>query len=172
MNKIYYAGIGSRKTPPEILEKMKVIGYVLATDGYVLRSGGAEGADSAFETGCDKAKGEKQIFLPWKGFNDNQSFLHTPSPEAFELAAKYHPSWNFLKHGAKCLHARNSHQVLGEDLMTPVRFVICYSEGTGGTEQALRIAEKFSVPIINLYDASSFLTAFWKIYEVIGPTAV
>lgn len=42
MNKIF-TGIGSRSTPPEILEKMKAIAKFLSERGYTLRSGGADG---------------------------------------------------------------------------------------------------------------------------------
>jgi len=33
--------------------------------GYTLRSGGANGADTAFEEGCCR----KELYLPWPGFN-------------------------------------------------------------------------------------------------------
>ena len=43
----YYAGIGSRKTPKEILDLMSVIGEYLQSKGYILRSGGHGLAGSA-----------------------------------------------------------------------------------------------------------------------------
>jgi hypothetical protein len=49
--------------------------------------------------------------------------------------------------------ARNAMQVLGPDLKTPSKFVICWTlEGKeiGGTSQAIRIAKDFSIPIYNL----------------------
>ena len=48
----YYAGIGSRNTPKEVLDVFESIGKYLALQGFVLRSGGADGADRAFERGC------------------------------------------------------------------------------------------------------------------------
>lgn len=155
MNKIYYAGIGSRRTPPDILDKMKVIGYVLATEGFVLRSGAAEGADSAFEKGCDLAKGEKEIYLPWQSFNKSKSQRYPSSDKAFLIAERYHPAWRKLTQTARDLHARNSHQILGSDMNTPSSFVVCYSPGTGGTEQAIRIAESLKIPVYNLYNLST-----------------
>lgn len=47
-----YAGIGSRQTPDDILELMHRIGSTLAINGFTLRSGGAVGADTAFEQGA------------------------------------------------------------------------------------------------------------------------
>jgi hypothetical protein len=57
---LYYAGIGSRTTPPEFQEYFSVLGQVLQNLGWTLRSGGADGADSAFE----KYVTRKEIYLP------------------------------------------------------------------------------------------------------------
>ena len=38
----FYTGIGSRKTPREVLDAMEVIARHLANRGLVLRSGGAD----------------------------------------------------------------------------------------------------------------------------------
>lgn len=169
MNNKYYAGIGSRKTPSEILEKMKVIGYVLSKENFTLRSGGAEGADLAFESGSVLGRGKREIYLPWRLFNENRSPFCEPSSEAYELASKYHPRWSALSNGAKSLHARNMHQILGLDLRTPSMFVVCYCNGTGGTMQALRVALDKKIPIINLANTERYvtlLTAFVDIYSI------
>ena len=148
----YYAGIGSRQTPEEVLKILKKIGSYMAKNDFILRSGAADGADTAFEQGCDLENGKKEIYLPWQGFNRHTSEFFTPSQEAFDLAEKTHPDWSSLRHSAKKLHARNSHQILGQDMKTPVKLVICWSKGKGGTEQALRIARSLDIPIVNLYD--------------------
>ena len=51
-----YAGVGARKTPADVLGWMERIAAGMATQGWTLRSGGARGADSAFERGCNTAK--------------------------------------------------------------------------------------------------------------------
>ncbi len=61
-----YAGIGSRETPAEILMYMTRIASFLESKGYTLFSGGASGADTAFEIGVSNS-GNKKIFLPWEG---------------------------------------------------------------------------------------------------------
>lgn len=161
----FYTGIGSREVYGHVIHMAIMIAEELAKFGFILRSGGAEGMDTAFENGCDRVGGKKEIYLPWKGFNNNGSHLYTPSPLAHEYASAFHPNWSNLSIGAKKLHARNSHQVLGFDLETPSRFIICYSEGTGGTEQALRIARELGISIINLYDYDSSL---WDMYSPDG----
>lgn len=153
----FYAGIGSRKTPSDIMVKMQTIAYLLAEHKWILRSGGAKGADSAFEKGCDKNKGGKEIYLPWSEFNHNDSFRFPPSIEAFKVAKNFHPKWQYLNSKAKKLMARNSHQVLGEDMLTPVKMVICYTDDgkiSGGTGQAMRIAKDKNIPIYNMKNIS------------------
>lgn len=148
----YYAGIGSRQTPTEILKLFTKIGIYLAQKDYILRSGHADGADLAFEQGCDIVNGQKEIYLPWENFNNSTSNLVVVDLKAFEIAKQFHPYWHNLKQGARKLQARNSHQVLGKDLNTNSDFVICWTKNgklKGGTSQALRIAMHYNIPIFN-----------------------
>ena len=151
MNYIY-TGIGSRSTPKETLQLFALLGRYFAQKGFILRSGGAKGADTAFENGCKEVNGRKEIYIPWKGFEDSRSSLVVESPMAFQIAKKFHPNWESLSEGAKKLQARNSHQILGWDLESPSNFVVCYTEGgkrKGGTGQALRLAESLNIPIFD-----------------------
>lgn len=50
---MFYTGIGSRETPQEIQNLMFKIAQKLDSK-YILRSGGADGADLAFEKGSSK----------------------------------------------------------------------------------------------------------------------
>lgn len=153
---IYYAGIGSRETPKEILDYFNILGAYFGKLGFTLRSGGANGADKAFEIGCDRVNGLKEIFLPWKGFEGSNSSYYEDRPEAHEIAAQYHPYWHNLSKGARSLQARNSHQVLGWDLDTPSDFIVCWTKngkGSGGTGQAIRLAKAFNIPV---FDAGSY----------------
>lgn len=148
-----YAGIGSRETPSAVLDIMAAVASVMATRSWVLRSGGAAGADSAFERGARAASGAMEIFLPWRGFNGNPSQLYGATAEAHEIASQHHPVWDRLKPAVKKLHARNVHQILGRELRSPVRLVICYTlggRGGGGTGQALRVARAHGIRIDDL----------------------
>lgn len=62
--KIFYTGVGNRDTPHEYLEKMTALASLLEKEGCILRSGGAEGADTAFENGV-RSLYNKEIYLPW-----------------------------------------------------------------------------------------------------------
>lgn len=147
-----YAGIGSRETPSTIITLMSLMARHLAQNGYTLRSGAAQGADTAFEVGCDYVSGPKEIYLPWMKFQDSNSKLVLDSEEAFEIAEKFHPYWHNLSNGARRLQARNSHQILGLDLKSPCDFVICYTKkgkAAGGTGQAIRIANAHGIQVFD-----------------------
>lgn len=148
--RMIYAGIGSRETPEPICRTMYEIAGILARKGYTLRSGGAKGADQAFEFGCDDmVLGKKEIYLPWKGFMDNDSLLCPPTPAAYSEARRFHPNWIGLTESGRALMARNAHQVLGSNLLTPVDFILFWTKdgkASGGTGQALRMAKHYEIP--------------------------
>jgi hypothetical protein len=146
----FYAGIGSRETPVDKLVLMTKIAHDLSYHGWVLRSGGARGADTAFENGVRGNR--KEIWLPWLGFNGNRS-PWTPRPDAYGMAEFYHPNWAACTKAARDMHARNCHQVLGPDLRTKSAFVVCWTPdglGSGGTGQAIRVARAHHIPVYDL----------------------
>ncbi|WWC81775.1 hypothetical protein [Burkholderia phage vB_BpP_HN03] len=154
---IKYAGIGSRETPDDVLAIMEDVGFQLAELGFMLRSGGALGADTAFEQGAKRGNGAMEIFIPWNGFNGHGSDEHHIIPPFYvdhvTMAGNYHPNWAACKMAARKLHTRNLYQVLGIDLEDHSDFVICWTKGgqrQGGTGQALRVASTYSIPIFDL----------------------
>jgi hypothetical protein len=166
LKSLYYTGVGSRATPDPILLKMRQIAILLYDAGYILRSGGAAGADASFERGVDDAlerrpKSEtllpKRIYVPWKGFesrkDSQEGDIYKIDIKAFAIASRIHPTWDRLGDPAKRLHARNIHQVLGDDLKTPSRFLICWTEDgqlIGGTRTAIVCAKTYKVLVYNL----------------------
>lgn len=142
----FYTGIGSRKTPTPILMIMTQLALKLSKLGYVLRSGGAKGADTAFEKGASK----KHIYI-----------ASDATQESMQLASKFHGAWHLCNEYIKRLHGRNAFQVLGSDLKTPSKFVVCWtpdgavchedrSISTGGTGTAISIASHYGVKVFNL----------------------
>lgn len=162
MSPFTYAGIGARKTPPEMLETVKTVAAELAKHGATLRSGGAYGADEAFEDGhrIGMPNGPKEIFIPWNGFQSRSSKergVMLPPEETYkaaqELAANHHPYWGKLSGAVKALMVRNSFQIFGPSMDDPVKFTLCYTEhglGLGGTGQAIRICRAHGIPYFDL----------------------
>lgn len=159
---MYYTGVGSRKTPQEVLDILEDLAKTLSSMSVVLRSGGADGADSAFERGCDAINPKnKEIYLPWPGFNKRDSLLFY-NLDAYDIAKTIIPHWNSLSKNVKKLHARNIHQVLGKNLDSPSSFLICWTpdgansenlctQETGGTRTAIILADRYKIPIFNLF---------------------
>lgn len=163
-----YAGVGSRKTPAQVLKSMELIGEQLS-GRWLLRSGYAPGADLAFGRGAESKGGSFEMFLPWEGFNsaplnDDRFIVPSWNPALLQLAAESYDadsevvagnkaSWRQLKDTTKLLMARNVCQVLGRNADDPVDMVICWTPGglgKGGTGQAIRLARMFSIPCFDI----------------------
>jgi len=154
---MFYAGIGARGTPAHILVIMTKFAAAVEKLGYTLRTGGAKGADQAFEAGVVDPH-NKEVYLPTAGFAGNPSSL-TYTQAALEMAKDFHPNWGACSEFARACHARNCHQMLGGNLDSPVSFVVCWTPGgqaTGGTGQALRIAKALGIHVFNLAIADDY----------------
>lgn len=136
---IYYAGIGSRQPTPEIINKIEEVTKFLNGYSLCLRSGGAVGCDSEFERHSIKSEIYK---------------ANSATQESIYYASNFHPKWSACNDYVRKLHGRNSMIILGRDLKTPVKFVICYTfDGTdvGGTGLGIRIAQHNKIPVFNLF---------------------
>ncbi len=151
-----YAGIGSRTTPPAVLDTMETIAKAMARHGWTLRSGAAAGADSAFEAGARQRGGPREIWLPWPGFNGHGSpHVGRNSGPNRDRARQCHPAWHALSDAAQKLMVRNVHQILGpEPGQSPAAdLVLCWTpggSGRGGTGMAIRLAERHGIPVVDL----------------------
>lgn len=172
---IYYAGIGSRETPEAILRTFTELGRKLVAYSCVLRSGRAGGADSAFERGCIMANGQAEIFIPWAGFPKGGNLADRPAilfdhiepaqkQKALASIEQYHPAPDKLSYGARKLMARNYCQMFGKSVSSPVSsFVLCYTKdgrASGGTGQAIRMAEDAGIRVFNAHGYENCPDAF------------
>lgn len=147
----FYAGIGSRKTPSTMLLRMENYAKYLQSIGYTLRSGGASGADQAFERGA----GSNSII-----YTAEDATRLSPSvyQRAFQIVKKVHPNPDALAGYSLNLHIRNVLQVIGDgESKSPVDFVICWAPPTsdrvhviGGTNTAVTTARLMGIPVFNL----------------------
>lgn len=181
---IYYSGVGARKTPGKILNfwdenpmsSLRRWGHWLGSLKLTLRSGAANGADHAFEYGCDEASGKKEIYLPWKNFNSSDSDQFYIPRVAYEIAGDiYGVTWKFQKNATKKFMARNMMQIMGLGLDEPSKFVLCWTTDgctarknrtvkTGGTGQAIAYADEMGIPVFNFkntFDEDEFTDFFF-----------
>lgn len=136
----FYAGIGSRGTPQDECEKLTRLASILEKRGYTLRSGGAEGADKAFEFGVTEIA--RKIVLRPK---------HA-TKAAEEMASKVHPMWSACNEYVRKLHGRNAQIVFGENLDSPVDFVLAWTLNplVGGTSLGINLAKRANIKVFNL----------------------
>lgn len=171
--------VGSRETPPEWLSAIQQVGETMATAGWVLRSGGAPGADEYAERGWDQGRKAKEIYEPWPGWRNWEGRLMPPQTDvdwigAEAIAKAHHPNWPAIKRAGLLtfrLMCRNSFQVLGPDLKTKSRALIAWTpkgSGSGGTGQALRIARAYAVPILDMGALSHPADAYRAAFEFIA----
>jgi hypothetical protein len=171
---LYYAGIGSRIANQNVLERLRRLSMHLAECGYHLRSGGADGADTACEIGAYCSNGGVELWLPWPKFKNREVGFY-PDIQHIAIASTLHPIWDKLPKYIRYLHARNVGQILGRDCESPVEFVLCWTadgceseatrtKHTGGTGTAITLASRRKIPIFNIYneDAVDRLEVFLK----------
>lgn len=178
----WYTGVGSRETPANILKLMEDVGFALASQGWTLRSGGAVGADQAFENGMFRYVGldgpyswtPAEIYLPWSGYENHYKQTHgglniLPSDIKLDderiaecMAMAIHPAWEACKIGAKKMHTRNVYQVLGRTLDKPSKMLIAWTRldgkgnPKGGTATAINLATENGIQCFNLNKAEDF----------------
>ena len=156
---LVYAGIGSRETPPNVLEAMTTLAAWLEAAGWRLHSGGADGADTAFENGTTTRR--RTIYLPWKGYNghagpDAVTLSPQQQAEVQPKVAKYHGAWGRCSRGARALHGRNFaiiHGLTDQGADRTVDAVICWTPDgrtQGGTATGMKMARAAGIPVINL----------------------
>lgn len=161
MEQTYYAGVGSRKAPADVLAAMSDLAAKLADLGLTLRSGHAEGSDYAFEQG---SRGRAEVFVPWARFNAQLPVVGTLLPlddqpryvrdKAVESIRLFHPAPESVlaRRGLTSLMARNFLQVCGVPGEPVSAFIACWTpagSGTGGTGQAIRIARAYGIPVLD-----------------------
>jgi|SRR5688572_10589041 len=157
---IVIAGIGSRKTPQDVLDIFENFARRASAgrNGYGawFRSGHADGADYAFEKG---ARQKCIVYLPWDSFNHEKPLLGRATAlnyideAAFKFVLEHEPYAADCSNGVKLLKCRNVFQILGRDMCSNSDLVVCWTPDgaiTGGTGLAIKIAIEHKIPVINL----------------------
>jgi hypothetical protein len=185
MSSKVFAGIGARKTPnTEEMPIGKLMGLVAnklcLEQGWVMTSGGAEGADGFFQAGLEDDKrdayeeGLFKVYLPWAGFNNQRRGIVMKNPELLDRARQilidnnvYDKVPRFISLQGKArdklterektiaeLHTRNVFQVLQSDLRSPVNMVICWTPDGATSRKDYKLGVTGGTGIaINLADA-------------------
>lgn len=143
--RLKYTGVGSHfGTPVSILREIIVIAIKLEELGFICRTGDADECDKAFRIGVRHSE-NIEVYERGQG-----------TPESIALALKLHPNPEAAVKYTRWL-GRNPMQVAGPNLDDPSKFVVCYTPNgqvVGGTGLTMRVAFKFHVPVMNLFQYS------------------
>lgn len=152
--------MGPRKVTGKIQAVMTAFAQVLDNHRAILRSGGGEGTEAAFEAGSTL----KVVYLPWNGFNGKEGAHYIPI-DAKLTAAHLHPSWAIANSETRLLLARDVLRLCGEDNKSPVKFLVYWdiNEGTKATQSntvvsnlslIVKHAKSLNIPTFNMAKAS------------------
>lgn len=153
------ACIWARETPDHILDTMFNMGIKLASRGYTIASWNAKWADEFFAKGANLIKESSvNLYLPTKSFNNylvqknNKVFVYGEKSEFDKELSTVHKNWSKTKEVVKQLHRRN-YWIIEWSLC-----VVCYTldwTDRGGTGIGIRLAQKFWIPVFNLFNETA-----------------
>jgi predicted Rossmann-fold nucleotide-binding protein len=166
-----YAFVGSRNLnqfEPNVVGAFQKAAENAARAGYIVSTGAAKGADQLAAQSALSAGGAVRLSLPWNSYEKDwvndisntypdrvaiETRLPTEGSPGMESVAKYHPHSENLPNSVRSLHARN-HTILNP-AQGRVAGVIALSRGSGGTEQAIRIANGENILVNRFSDPQS-----------------
>lgn len=162
-----FTGIGASDTPASACAWLQDLSRQLAAAGWLARSGGADGADTAVEQGVAQAGGLMDLHLPWRGYNNRASAFFGAQPEAMRLAESVYPRWQEVSASVQRIFGSCVHQLLGAQLQRPSDLVLVWtadgceteaerSRRTGGSAIVIVLAHRRGVPVFNLAREDGF----------------
>lgn len=150
-----FAIIGTRQPDHNQAECAKHLAFAIAVLGrHTVRTGAAYGIDQRAMEGTHGTNLE--VFLPWSTYNRDivpcRARVIVYDPERHKAwgdsVRTYHPAWRHLSHSAFALHARNYGIICGESESRVAAVVAFPGKSRGGTEQGIRIARAYGIPIV------------------------
>lgn len=154
-----FAAIGSRRLgdhpKDEAIWRSAVAAFgALAGHGIevVMRTGGAEGADTA---AAQAFSGRVDVILPWRGFNGHhEGIIYSHDAEAAAYVDRLHPAPGRLSSGARLCLERDVWQVIGPPwARRDVDLVLAWTPSgmmAGGSAMAMRTAFSRGIPVFNI----------------------
>jgi hypothetical protein len=152
-----YALLLDNKTPEDVIARVATVIKKLEKQGYTLRTS----INSPILKGLEAQVTRKEIYLPWKDFENHTSELCWSTPRSDAIAQQAQPAYNSLNKGVKKILSMNARVICGNKMVSPCLFLLTWSldgaenEGnvrstTGFMGHPITIASRLGVPVINL----------------------
>lgn len=143
--------------PESLVPVIEAITAKLNELGYTARLGGNLNIEELVEKNIER----KEIHLPWRNFNEKESKLTFNTKPSFILAKQFSPVYDRLPDAVKAILARNVRLILGNNLKSPLLFLITWSRDgvesakyrtaqTGNVGHVIAMADMLRVPIFNI----------------------
>lgn len=148
--------------PPEVVERAKQIAEILNNHEYTVRHDGLSPIAKTFE-GIFSTR--KELYLPWKNFNEQNSSFSYSTTQSMDIVKKFFPAFDKIKDSAKAFLSRGVRMILGQNLKSNTSLVIVWTEDgvedslhktaqTGFSGFPMGIAFSMYIPVINLQNAN------------------
>lgn len=155
---ISYAVASNENVPANVIEEFKSIIPELEKAGFILR---VSAMKNSIDDHVRNLTENKEVILPWRGFNEVEDGNTYTSPETKAIAKLFQPGYDSLSKGVQLIVAKNVRLALGNDSRSPVNFVLCWSEdgaetnatktsATGVVGHLIAVASAAHIPVYNL----------------------
>ena len=179
MSLLRIACVGSRETPPDVLQVMERLGGAIVRARLVLVSGNAPKADQAWARGANAVNAHRvELCLPWAEFEaQSQRMENTIRVLSAPVTARHQRyvqiaqtvhgrGWGALSPGTQRLFARNA--MIVEGAIAAVGWSNPDKVSGGGTGMAFRVARFLKVPVFDMRKIPEFADRFLRDLEALA----
>lgn len=147
----YYTGTGDSELTEEAVYKIMDYAARLSSLGYILRTGGEDGADKVFAM----ASCNTETILPWAGFNGEDGVVYKKTVGSIKSIIYTGKKPAYLGQGLLKRIERVYSEISGVENEPSSEFLVCWTEMPKGVTcgvQAVKVARSLSIPVYNLND--------------------
>jgi hypothetical protein len=145
------------KMPESFKESLKPLIKDLSDAGYTVRITSVKNTEEVFNTNFAR----KELVLAWQGFEDQQADNYFNTPNSYEIAKKFHPTYDSMKPVVQAFLARNARLVLGKELKSVPLFMLTWTADgaetfiektsrTGFIGHPMSMCHSLHIPVFNL----------------------
>lgn len=158
--KVYaaYAIASNKGIPSNVIEEFKSIVPELDKSGFIMR---VSALDETIDNHVRDMTENKELYLPWRGFNNIEQGNTYTSPETKAIAKLFQPGYDGLSNAIQMIVAKNVRLALGNDNKSPANFILVWSEdgaetlatktsATGNVGHLIAVASAAHIPVYNL----------------------
>lgn len=153
-----YAVAANPDIPEHISQQIVEFAKRLDQMGYTARLGGS---DKGIDQMVEDVVAKKELILPWRNFAGKDSKFTFTTDRAKAVAKAFHTVYETMSDVVKLFLARNARMVMGDKMVSPALFILCWSEDgvetqrektsrTGNIGHLVSIASGAGIQVFNM----------------------